>query len=290
MISTVTPQAVCTPPRRFAQIVPRVIHRLGCARARAFPIVKQRPSISGVNPRSAASSVGGVSHTGVRAPALASVSRIGGHAVVDRAYRARQNRLTTATPGGANACLPHDLLAEQSALGGMMLSQGRRRRRHRDRARRRLLHAEARGRLRRDPHALLARRADRRHRRHRRAHQDRRAAARGWRRVPAHPHEPRADGRERRLLRVDRRRAALLRRLVEAGTRIVQMGYAGEGEVTDLVNNAQAEIYGSPARSRPKTTCRSPRRSPPRSTRSRRPSAPTARSPACPPASPTSTT
>ena len=36
---------------------------------------------------------------------------------------------------------------------------------------------------------------------------------------------------------------ALLRRLVEAGTRIVQMGYAGEGEVTELVNNAQAEIY-----------------------------------------------
>lgn len=37
---------------------------------------------------------------------------------------------------------------------------------------------------------------------------------------------------------------ALLRRLVEAGTRIVQMGYAGEGEAVDLVNNAQAEIYG----------------------------------------------
>ena len=36
---------------------------------------------------------------------------------------------------------------------------------------------------------------------------------------------------------------ALLRRLVEAGTRIVQMGYAGEGEVTELVNHAQAEIY-----------------------------------------------
>jgi replicative DNA helicase len=36
---------------------------------------------------------------------------------------------------------------------------------------------------------------------------------------------------------------ALLRRLVEAGTRIVQMGYAGEGEVTELVNQAQAEIY-----------------------------------------------
>ncbi|MES2093361.1 MAG: replicative DNA helicase [Actinomycetota bacterium] len=36
---------------------------------------------------------------------------------------------------------------------------------------------------------------------------------------------------------------AVLRRLVEAGTRIVQMGYASEGEVLDLVNNAQAEIY-----------------------------------------------
>jgi replicative DNA helicase len=36
---------------------------------------------------------------------------------------------------------------------------------------------------------------------------------------------------------------AVLRRLVEAGTRIVQMGYASEGEVTDLVNNAQAEVY-----------------------------------------------
>src|SRR5690606_19594367 len=36
---------------------------------------------------------------------------------------------------------------------------------------------------------------------------------------------------------------AVLRRLVEAGTRIVQMGYASEGEDTDLVNTAQAEIY-----------------------------------------------
>ena len=36
---------------------------------------------------------------------------------------------------------------------------------------------------------------------------------------------------------------ALLRRLVEAGTRIVQMGYAGQGEAVDLVNSAQAEIY-----------------------------------------------
>jgi replicative DNA helicase len=37
---------------------------------------------------------------------------------------------------------------------------------------------------------------------------------------------------------------ALLRRLVEAGTRIVQMGYSGQGEALDLVNTAQAEIYG----------------------------------------------
>ena len=37
---------------------------------------------------------------------------------------------------------------------------------------------------------------------------------------------------------------ALLRRLVEAGTRIVQLGYSGQGEAVDLVNNAQAEIYG----------------------------------------------
>lgn len=36
---------------------------------------------------------------------------------------------------------------------------------------------------------------------------------------------------------------ALLRRLVDAGTRIVQLGYAGEGDAVDLVNNAQAEIY-----------------------------------------------
>ena len=37
---------------------------------------------------------------------------------------------------------------------------------------------------------------------------------------------------------------ALLRRLVQAGTRIVQMGYAAEGDAIDLVNVAQSEIYG----------------------------------------------
>ena len=36
---------------------------------------------------------------------------------------------------------------------------------------------------------------------------------------------------------------AVLRRLVEAGTSIATMGYTNEGEVEDLVNQAQAEIY-----------------------------------------------
>ncbi len=35
---------------------------------------------------------------------------------------------------------------------------------------------------------------------------------------------------------------AILRRLVDAGTRIVQLGYDGQGDATDIVNNAQAEI------------------------------------------------
>ncbi|GAB4001798.1 replicative DNA helicase [Nocardioides ultimimeridianus] len=36
---------------------------------------------------------------------------------------------------------------------------------------------------------------------------------------------------------------AILRRLVDAGTKIVQIGYAEEGEVDAIVNQAQAEIY-----------------------------------------------
>ena len=39
------------------------------------------------------------------------------------------------------------------------------------------------------------------------------------------------------------REKAILRRLVEAGTRIVQMGYAGTGDVDDVVDRAQAEVY-----------------------------------------------
>ncbi|WP_036554298.1 replicative DNA helicase [Nocardiopsis sp. CNT312] len=36
---------------------------------------------------------------------------------------------------------------------------------------------------------------------------------------------------------------AILRRLVEVGTRIAQIGYAGDGEVDDLVDHAQAEVF-----------------------------------------------
>jgi len=39
------------------------------------------------------------------------------------------------------------------------------------------------------------------------------------------------------------RERAVLRRLVEAGTRIVQMSYAETGEVDDIVDRAQAEVY-----------------------------------------------
>jgi len=39
------------------------------------------------------------------------------------------------------------------------------------------------------------------------------------------------------------RERAVLRRMVTAGTRIVQMGYAAEGDVYELVDRAQAEVY-----------------------------------------------
>jgi replicative DNA helicase len=40
------------------------------------------------------------------------------------------------------------------------------------------------------------------------------------------------------------RERALLRRLVEVGTRIVQLGYSGDGDADDLVDRAEAEVYG----------------------------------------------
>ena len=40
------------------------------------------------------------------------------------------------------------------------------------------------------------------------------------------------------------RERAILRRLVEVGTRIVQLGYAGDADADELVDRAQAEVYG----------------------------------------------
>ena len=40
------------------------------------------------------------------------------------------------------------------------------------------------------------------------------------------------------------RERAILRRLVEVGTRIVQLGYGGDGDADELVDRAEAEIYG----------------------------------------------
>lgn len=40
------------------------------------------------------------------------------------------------------------------------------------------------------------------------------------------------------------REKAILRRLVDAGTKIVQLGFAAEGQIDDVVDRAQAEVYG----------------------------------------------
>jgi replicative DNA helicase len=40
------------------------------------------------------------------------------------------------------------------------------------------------------------------------------------------------------------RERAILRRLVEVGTRIVQLGYSGDGDADELLDRAEAEIYG----------------------------------------------
>jgi replicative DNA helicase len=39
------------------------------------------------------------------------------------------------------------------------------------------------------------------------------------------------------------RETAILRRLIEAGTKIVQLGYTGDGDADDIVDAAQAEVY-----------------------------------------------
>ena len=86
------------------------------------------------------------------------------------------------------------------------------------------------------------------------------------------------------------RENAILRRLVNAGTKIVQLGYAGEGQVDDMVDRAQAEVYPVTERRRPRTTRRSPTSWTRSSTRSRRSATARPASTAYPPASPSSTT
>jgi replicative DNA helicase len=44
------------------------------------------------------------------------------------------------------------------------------------------------------------------------------------------------------------RERAILRRLVEAGTRIVQLGYSGDGDADEIVDRAEAEVYGVTSR------------------------------------------
>src|SRR6516165_7536351 len=85
------------------------------------------------------------------------------------------------------------------------------------------------------------------------------------------------------------RERAILRRLVEAGTRIVQFGYAGEADADDLVAGPRPKCSRSPTAGPVRTTTRYPRSCPVRWTRSRRSAAAAASSPACPLASPTST-
>ena len=100
--------------------------------------------------------------------------------------------------------------------------------------------------LRRDPRSVRPRRAGRRGHRRRRADQARRARAAS----AARPTCTRcivlgADRRQRRLLRADRRASGpSCAGSSTAGTRIVQLGYATDGgDVDDIVNAAQAEVY-----------------------------------------------
>jgi replicative DNA helicase len=86
------------------------------------------------------------------------------------------------------------------------------------------------------------------------------------------------------------REKAILRRLVDAGTKIVQIGYAGEGQVDDVVDEAQAEVYKVTDRRTAGTTRRSRTSWTASSTRSRRSATARPASTASRPVSPTSTT
>ena len=119
----------------------------------------------------------------------------------------------------------------------------------------------------------------------------RRAAARRRGAVPAHAVGERPDRRQRRATTPSIvREKAILRRLVDAGTKIAQLGYAGEGDVDDDRRRRAGRRSTRSARSgRRRTTRRCPRSWSRPSTRSRPSPTTTAPWSACPPASPTST-
>ena len=83
------------------------------------------------------------------------------------------------------------------------------------------------------------------------------------------------------------RERAILRRLVEAGTRIVQFGYAGEATPTTSWTGPRPRCTRSPTAGSARTTTRCRRSCRARWTRSRPSAAAAGTSPACPPDSPT---
>ena len=186
---------------------------------------------------------------------------------------------------------PQDNAAEQSVLGSMLLSKDAIADVSEIAPRRRLLPARARGHPRRDHRPLRPRRAGRPGHRRRRAPAPRRAGRIGG---APYLHTLSANvpiAANAAYYAEIVREKAILRRLVDAGTKIVQLGYAGEGQVDDVVDQAQAEVYKI-------TDKRASRGLRPAvatswtasSTRSRRSATARPASTACPPASPTSTT
>ena len=142
-------------------------------------------------------------------------------------------------------------------LGSMLISQGRDRRRARGRPRASDFYRPAHETIFDAITDLYApRRAGRPGHGRRRAAAARGAAADRRRAVPAHAaaracRSPPTPATTPSIVR----EKSILRRLVDAGTKIAQLGYAGEGQVDDTVDRAQAEIY-SITEKRPRRTTR----------------------------------
>ena len=185
---------------------------------------------------------------------------------------------------------PQDMAAEQSVLGAMMISKDAIADVAENAPRGRLLPALARDDPRRDHRSLRPRRAGRHGHRRRRAAEGaascsgsaaRRTSTRCRQNVPIAANA----GYYADIVR----EKAILRRLVDAGTRIVQIGYAGEGDVDDIVDSPRPRSTRSPTSATARTTRRSRRSWRASSTRSRRSATATPGSTACRPASSTST-